>query len=105
MAGGDDNACHGLLVDNIVRDGGGGGIGAGQPGDDAVASQHSGHLGCVTVGQETGVEADNDFGFIGVCLIQHVVGDGLGHQLQVGKSKSVAYDGTPAVCTKLDGHK
>ena len=101
VAGGNHHAARRLAVDDGIADGGRGGVGAGQPGFHTVRSHHPRDLGGVAVREEARVEADNHRG-VGVVLLAHVVGDGLGDEAQVGKSKRFADDGAPAVGAKFD---
>ena len=104
VAGGDHHPSGSLFVDDGVGDGRGRGVGAGEVGDDAVAGQDAGHLGRVAVGEEAGVETDDDLWRAVAGFIQYIVSDGLGHQPQVGKSEGVRDDGAPAVRAEFDGH-
>ncbi len=59
VRGGDHHARYRFLVHDVVADGGGRGVGARQPGDDAVGGQHPRRLDGETVGKEARIEADD----------------------------------------------
>ena len=105
VAGSDYHAGDSLLVDNGIGDGRCWGVGAGEVSDDVVAGQDAGHLGRVAVGEETGIEPDDHLGPVVAGLLQHVIGDGLGYQPQVGEGEGVGDDGTPAVSAKFNSHR
>jgi hypothetical protein len=68
-----------------------------------VGGHHAGHFCCVPVGQKAGVEANHNAG-VATIFFTNIVGNSLGYQPQIAKSKSFADNGTPAVGAKFDGH-
>ncbi len=104
VARGDHYAGGRSLVDDSEGDGRAGSVGTGEVRDDAVASQDTRRLRRVPVGQKAGVETNHDFRLTALGFVQHVIGDRLGHQAQVGKREGIGDDRAPAVGAKLYRH-